>query len=62
MKKYKVKTVSKGLFASKLPGAVERMLREQTAQGWEIVSVSFSLSLWWIPVAYLTFSRDIITE
>lgn len=58
MKEYKVEVVTKGLFTSKLPAAVARKLSDETAMGWEIVTVSFGLSLWWIPTAFITFQKN----
>jgi hypothetical protein len=36
---------------------VEKLLNEKTKAGYEVVSVSFGLNLWWIPTAFITFKK-----
>jgi len=36
---------------------VERILNDKTTQGYEIISVSFGVNLWWMPTAFITISK-----
>lgn len=33
------------------------MLNEKTMEGWEIVSVSFGVNIWWVATAYITLCK-----
>jgi hypothetical protein len=57
MKTFKIETISGCWTTRKLIDKTEKHLRERIAQGWEIFSVSFGLNIWWMPTAYLTFSK-----
>lgn len=41
----------------KLIRQVEQVLNEKTADGYEIVFVSFGFNPWWVPTAYITLRR-----
>ena len=40
-----------------LKNDVESLLNEKTAQGYEIVSVSFGVNMWWMPTAFVTICK-----
>lgn len=35
----------------------ETTANEKAREGWEIVSVSFGLNLWWIPTVFITIRK-----
>jgi len=57
MKSYKIESVSNCWSTQRLKTRVENLLKERTSQGWELVSISFGMNIWWIPAAYVTFIR-----
>ena len=36
-----------------LKNDVERLLKEKTTEGSEVVSVAFGVNLWWMPTAFV---------
>ena len=36
---------------------VEQILNEKVLDGYEIVTVSFGVNLWWMPTAYITICK-----
>ncbi len=36
---------------------VEKILNEKNQEGYQIVSVSFGLNIWWIPTAFITICK-----
>jgi hypothetical protein len=36
---------------------VEKLLNEKNQEGYQIVSVSFGLNIWWIPTAFITICK-----
>lgn len=38
----------------KLTRDVEKILKEKTDEGYEIISVAFGVNLWWMPTAFIT--------
>lgn len=36
---------------------VEQLLNEKTGDGYEIVTVSFGVNMWWMPTAYVTICK-----
>ena len=55
MTTYKIETVT-AWSARTLAAKVEKILKEKTADEWEIVSVSFGINMWWMPTGYVTFT------
>ncbi len=58
MKTYKIIKHSSMWSTTNLMRKVEKTLEHMTDQGWEIVTVSFGMNLWYAPTAYITFSRQ----
>jgi len=42
---------------STLTTRVEKILNEKTRDGYEIVTVSFGVNLWWMPTAFITICK-----
>lgn len=57
MKEYRVLKFSTMWSASSLANKVERILNERTHLGWEIVSVSFGINIWYMPTAFITICK-----
>ena len=36
---------------------VEKLLNEKTSEGYEIVTVSFGINIWYMPTAYITLRK-----
>ena len=36
---------------------VEEILNEKTKDGYEVVTVSFGLNMWWMPTAFITLRK-----
>jgi hypothetical protein len=36
---------------------VEEILNEKTKDGYEVVTVSFGLNMWWMPTAFITLGK-----
>lgn len=41
----------------RLTREVEQLLNEKTGDGYEIVTVSFGVNMWWMPTAYVTICK-----
>lgn len=59
MKKYKVFKISNMWSTSRLTKNVEGELKKLSYDGYEIISVSFGLNIWWIPTAFITTSKEV---
>lgn len=57
MKVYFVIKVSTWWTTDQLTSKVEKLVNEKAAQGFEIVSVSFGLNMWYMPTAFVTISK-----
>jgi hypothetical protein len=57
MKNYTIILETEFWSTKALKNKVENILNEKTAEGFEIVSVSFGLNLWWLPTAYITICK-----
>jgi len=57
MKTYKIIKLSEIWSASELTTKVERILNQKSREGYEIVSVSFSVNMRWMPTAYITICK-----
>lgn len=57
MKNYSIIKLSTMWSTDELKNDVERILNEKTSQGFEIVSVSFGVNLWWMPTAFVTICK-----
>ncbi len=36
---------------------VEQILNEKTKAGYEVITVSFGLNIWWMPTAFITLRK-----
>jgi len=41
-----------------LTNDVEKILKEKTDEGYEIISVAFGINLWWMPTAFITLKIE----
>jgi len=57
MKTYKIIKLSATWSTSTLTEKVERILNQKSREGYEIVSVSFGVNMWWMPTAYITICK-----
>ena len=57
MKSYSIIKLSTMWSKDGLKNDVESLLNEKTAQGYEIVSVSFGVNMWWMPTAFVTICK-----
>ncbi len=57
-KKYKVVRISNMWSTEKLRKEVENKLNEAMDKGWEVVSVAYGFSVWYIPTAFITLLVD----
>jgi len=57
MKTYKIIKLSATWSTSELATKVERMLNQKSREGYEIVSVSFGVNMWWMPTAFITICK-----
>lgn len=58
MKKFKVIKLSTAWSTTQLTRNVERHLQSAHSKGYEIISVSFGVNLWWMPTAYITVAKE----
>lgn len=58
MKQFRIFKISNMWSTSSLTRDVENKLKKLTNEGYEIVSVSFALNVWWIPTAFITTSKE----
>lgn len=54
MSKFKVEELSSFWSTESLRKNVEKRLKELESEGWEIVSVSFGINVWWVVSAFIT--------
>jgi hypothetical protein len=59
MKQFRVFKISNTWSTSRLIKDVENELKQITNEGYEIISVSFGVNMWWIPTAFITTSREV---
>ena len=59
MKHFRVFKISNTWSTSRLIKDVENELKQITNEGYEIISVSFGVNMWWIPTAFITTSREV---
>lgn len=57
MKDYRIIKKSSFWSVEKLTNEVEILLNEKTSQGYEVISVSFGVNLFWIPTAFITLKK-----
>ena len=57
MKTYSIIKISTGWSTTELKRDVEKILNEKSRDGYEIVTVSFGLNMWWLPTAFITICR-----
>ncbi len=57
MKNYTIISETEFWSIKALKRKVENIINEKTAKGFEIVSVSFGVNLWWLPTAYITICK-----
>ncbi len=44
---------------SSLSQKVEETLNQVRTEGWEVITVSFGVNLWFMPTAYITLKKDL---
>ena len=54
---YYVIKISAKWSTDSLKKSVENTLNQKTQEGFEVVSVAFGVNMWWMPTAFITFSR-----
>lgn len=59
MKQFRVFKISNMWATSRLTRDVEKELKRLTDEGYDIISVSFSVNIWWIPTAFITTSKAV---
>jgi len=59
MKQFRVFKISNMSSTARLTKDVENELKRLTNEGYEIISVSFGVNMWWIPTAFITTSREV---
>jgi hypothetical protein len=57
MKQYTIVKESSMWSTKQLIAKVEKILNEKNQEGYQIVSVSFGLNIWWIPTAFITICK-----
>jgi hypothetical protein len=58
MKKHKLIKISTCWSTISLTKKVEQILDERVAAGYQIVTVSFGVDVWWRPTAYITLCKE----
>jgi hypothetical protein len=58
MKNFVVMTASSMWSTKKLTNEVEKILNQKASEGYELVSISVGVNIWWAPTAYMTFSKS----
>lgn len=59
MKQFRVFKISNSWSTARLIKDVENELKQITNEGYEIISVSFGVNIWWLPTAFITTSREV---
>lgn len=57
MKDYRIIKLSAMWSTDDLMRDTENLVNEKAQQGYEIVSVSFGINLWWMPTAFITICK-----
>jgi hypothetical protein len=57
MKQYTIIKESSMWSTKELTIRVEKILNTKAQEGFQIVSVSFGLNIWWIPTAFITICK-----
>lgn len=57
MKSYSVIKVSAAWSTDQLRSDVEKLLNEKADQGFDIITVSFGVNLFWMPTAFITLCK-----
>ena len=57
MKDYRIIKLSATWSTDGLMRDTEDLVNEKAQQGYEIVSVSFGVNLWWMPTAFITICK-----
>ncbi|WP_435253972.1 hypothetical protein [Tenacibaculum sp. A30] len=57
MKNYSIIKLSSAWSTSELKEKTEKIVNEKSAQGYEIISVSFGINSWWAPTAFITICK-----
>ena len=57
MKTHTIIKLSTMWSTASLTEKVEQILNEKVSEGYEIVTVSFGVNLWWMPTAYITICK-----
>lgn len=59
VKTYRVIKLTAFWSTSALTSQVQQLLNRKTHEGYEIVSVSFGVNMWWKPTAFITVCKTI---
>ena len=59
MKQFRVFKISNMWSTDRLIKDVENELKQITNEGYDIISVSFGVNIWWLPTAFITTSREV---
>jgi hypothetical protein len=59
MKQFRVFKISNMWSTDRLIKDVENELKQITNKGYDIISVSFGVNIWWLPTAFITTSREV---
>lgn len=59
MKIYRIIKITNCWSTNDLRREVECLVNEKSREGYDIVTVSFGVNLWWMPTAYITISQNI---
>ena len=59
MKQFRVFKISNSWSTARLIKDVENELKQITNEGYDIISVSFGVNIWWLPTAFITTSREV---
>jgi hypothetical protein len=57
MKKFQILKTCSHWSTSRLTRDVEELLAKAHEEGYEIISVSFGVNMWWMPTAYVTIAK-----
>jgi hypothetical protein len=58
MKTYQIERVSDFWSTKTLREKTEKLINEKSKEGWDVVSVSFGVTTWFIFSFYITFSKN----
>lgn len=54
---YQIIKITNMWSTDRLRQQAEETVNARVRQGWEVVSVSFGLNLWWIPTVFITIRK-----